>query len=33
VFNGNLPSDIYIRDLYIKDFEEIPFLGFWYPYW
>ncbi|MCK5281179.1 MAG: DUF1080 domain-containing protein, partial [Cyclobacteriaceae bacterium] len=28
LFNGNLPSDIYIRDLYIKDFEEIPFLGF-----
>lgn len=28
LFNGNLPSDIYIRDLYIKDFDEIPFLGF-----
>ncbi|MCK5703847.1 MAG: DUF1080 domain-containing protein, partial [Cyclobacteriaceae bacterium] len=28
VFNDNLPSDIYIKDLYIKDFEGIPFLGF-----
>ena len=28
VFNGNLPSDIYIKELYVKDFEGIPFLGF-----
>ena len=28
VFNSNLPSEIYIRDLYIKDFEDVPFLGF-----
>lgn len=28
VFNGNLPSNIYIKDLYIKDFEGIPFLGY-----
>jgi len=28
VFNGNLRSDIYIKDMYVKDFEEIPFLGF-----
>jgi len=28
VFNGNLPSDIYIKDMFIKDFEGIPFLGF-----
>ncbi len=28
VFNGNLPSNIYIKDLWIKDFEDVPFLGF-----
>ena len=28
VFNGNLPSDIYIKDMFIKDFDDIPFLGF-----
>jgi hypothetical protein len=28
VFNGNLPSDIYIKNLQIKDFEDVPFLGF-----
>ena len=28
VFNGNLPSDIYIKDLYIKDFEGISLLGY-----
>ena len=27
VFNGNLPSDIYIKDMTLKDFEGIPFLG------
>lgn len=27
VFNGNLPSDIYIKDIAVKDFEGIPFLG------
>ena len=28
VFNGNLPSDIYIKNLQIRDFEDVPFLGF-----
>jgi hypothetical protein len=28
VFNGNLPSDIYIKDMYVKDFDEIPYLGY-----
>ena len=28
VFNGNLPSDIYIKEMYIKDFDGVPFLGY-----
>jgi len=28
VFNNNLPSDIYIRDMYVKNFDDIPFLGY-----
>ncbi len=28
VFNNSLPSDIYIKDLYVKDFEGISFLGY-----
>ena len=28
VFNGNLPSDIYIKDMYVKNFDDIPYLGF-----
>ncbi len=28
VFNGNLPSAIYIRDMYVKNFDGIPYLGY-----
>ena len=28
VFNNNLPSDVYIKDLFVKDFDGVPFLGF-----
>jgi hypothetical protein len=28
VFNGDLPSDILIKDMYVKDFEGIPFVGY-----
>ena len=28
VFNGNLPSDIYIRDMFVKNFDGIPYLGY-----
>ena len=28
VFNDNLPSDIFIKDMFVKDFKGIPFLGY-----
>lgn len=28
VFNGNLPSDIYIRDMFLKNFDGIPYVGY-----
>lgn len=28
VFNGNLPSDVYVKDMAIKNFDNVPFLGF-----
>ncbi|NJN28724.1 MAG: DUF1080 domain-containing protein [Cyclobacteriaceae bacterium] len=28
VFNDNQPSEVYIKDLYIKNFDQVPSLGF-----